>query len=418
MNRLCQFWNYAAKVFALPSRLATISDRRPEAVIPTRALTASLFLAAVLRVPSLLQLESETKRKGWQRVIGWLGRISDDAFGYALERFNVEEVRSVLVSVNQTLKQNKALNSAKIGGLLVVALDSNEQFKSRHRCCESCCLREIELKDAAGKTQTVTEYYHRQVYAQIHGPELSTILDLEPIRPGEDEAAAALRLLGRMRRLYGPRFFDVITVDAWYATGPFVRAVQRLGWSVVAVLKQQRYEIYGETTRLSALVKPQELVWQGRQVKLKEIKALAFTDEEIGPMRVVVADEKWSEKQRINGATLTVQKESHWRWLADHSLDSSPAEVIHAIGHQRWGIENHAFNELTKYYHLRHCPRHEPTAILVWLLFRVLGFNLFEYFVRLNGKLWRQGQTTLLAEAKELDRALERLDELQPIWSG
>jgi hypothetical protein len=29
---------------------------------------------------------------------------------------------------------------------------------------------------------------------------LSFILDLEPIRPGEDEAAAALRLLGRLRR--------------------------------------------------------------------------------------------------------------------------------------------------------------------------------------------------------------------------
>ena len=37
--------------------------------------------------------------------------------------------------------------------------------------------------------------------SQLNGPRLSVILDLEPIRPGEDEAAAALRLLGRMRRL-------------------------------------------------------------------------------------------------------------------------------------------------------------------------------------------------------------------------
>ncbi len=54
------------------------------------------------------------------------------------------------------------------------------------------------------------------VYAQIQGPAFSVVLDLEAIRPGEDESAAALRLLGRMRRLYGPRFFDAITVDAWY----------------------------------------------------------------------------------------------------------------------------------------------------------------------------------------------------------
>jgi nitroreductase len=93
---------------------------------------------------------------------------------------------------------------------------------------------------------------------------------LEPIRPGEDEAAAALRLLGRMRRLYGPRFFDAITVDAWYATGPFIQAVQRLGWGVVAVLKQERYDIYGEATRLSAGAVPQRFEWEGRQVCLKE----------------------------------------------------------------------------------------------------------------------------------------------------
>jgi hypothetical protein len=242
VNRLVQFWNYAAKVFALPSLLASITDERPQGTIPTRSLATALFLSSVLRIGSLLQLEQETRRKGWQRVIAWPQRISDDAFSYALERFKIEDVRSVLVQVNKTLKRNKALDQAKIGGLLVVALDGNEQFKSRHRCCESCCQRPIECQDAAGQLQTVTEYYHRQVYAQIHGPEFSTILDLEPIRPGEDEAAAALRLLGRMRRLYGPRFFDAVTVDAWYATGPFIKAVQRLGWGVVAVLKQQRYE--------------------------------------------------------------------------------------------------------------------------------------------------------------------------------
>lgn len=416
MNRLRQFWNYAAKVFDLPSRLRAIGDDRPEAVIPTRALALCFFLGGLLRVPSLLQLQAETRRKGWQRLMGWPRLISDDAFAYALERFRVEDVRAVLVRANKTLKLNKALDAGKIGGLFCVALDANEQFKSRHRCCEQCCQRQIEIKDAAGQKQTVTEYYHRQVYAQMHTPQLSVILDLEPIRPGEDEAAAALRLLGRMRRLYGPRFFDAVTVDAWYATGPFILAVRRLGWGIVAVLKQERYDIYGEATRLAAAQKAQRFEWQGRQVELKEVRSLPFTDERIGLMRVVMAEEQWNEKQQIDGAL--APKQSRWRWLADSSLDSSSAQIIHAMGHQRWGIENHAFNELTKYYHLTHCPRHHPTAILVWLLFRVLGFNFFEFFARLNGKLWRAGRATLQESAKELDRALEQLQEIQPLWSG
>ena len=58
------------------------------------------------------------------------------------------------------------------------------------------------------------------------------------------EAEAALRLLGRMRRLYGPRFFDAITVDGWYVQGPFLKAVDRLGWGWVVVLKQERVDNY------------------------------------------------------------------------------------------------------------------------------------------------------------------------------
>ena len=58
----------------------------------------------------------------------------------------------------------------------------------------------VQETDAQGQKQTVIEYYHRYVFAQINGPKFNTLLDLEPIRPGEGEAEAALRLLGRIRR--------------------------------------------------------------------------------------------------------------------------------------------------------------------------------------------------------------------------
>jgi hypothetical protein len=50
--------------------------------------------------------------------------------------------------------------------------------------------------------------------AQINGPKINVLLDAEPILPGEEEGTAALRLLGRIRRLYGPRFFDGVSFDA------------------------------------------------------------------------------------------------------------------------------------------------------------------------------------------------------------
>jgi hypothetical protein len=104
--------------------------------------------------------------------------------------------------------------------------------------------------------------------------------------------------------------------------------------------------------------------------------------------------------------------------LASRELDAYGAAVIWRIGHQRWGVENHAFNELTQHYHLTHCLHHAPGAVMGWLLILVLGFNLFELFARLHGKLWRQGRTTLQELARQMDRALERISELSPLWSG
>jgi len=102
----------------------------------------------------------------------------------------------------------------------------------------------------------------------------------------------------------------------------------------------------------------------------------------------------------------------------NQKLEDVDATVIWRIGHQRWGIENHAFNELTQHYHLTHCPRHEPAAIQNWLLILVLGFNLFELFARRHSKFWRQSRLTLQELARQLDRALEAVTELQPLWSS
>lgn len=319
MNRLRQFWQYTTKVFHLPARLRAVRDRRPQPEIPTRVFSASLLLGAVLRTASLLQLEAHTGRRGWRRLVQWPHAVSDDAFGYVLERYRSEDWRTVLVDVNRTLKANQAFASAKVHGLLVVSLDANEQFKSRCRCCPECCQRTVEVKDADGQWQRVTEYYHRQVYAQMQGPDFSVILDVEPIRPGEDETAAALRLLGRMRRLYGPRCFDVVSVDAWYVSGPFLRAVRKLGWGVVSVLKQARDEIYQEATVLSREQRPQTLAQDGRTVTLREVKDLPFG--EAGTVRVVLAEERWRQRRQTGGRYTREACQSQWRWVATEELD-------------------------------------------------------------------------------------------------
>jgi hypothetical protein len=85
---------------------------------------------------------------------------------------------------------------------------------------------------------------------------------------------------------------------------------------------------------------------------LWEAKDLAFTDATIGPMRVVLAEEQWRQARRVGGRKIVEDKQSSWRWLVSRELDGFPAQVVWQIGHQPWGVENHAFNELTQHYHL------------------------------------------------------------------
>ncbi len=134
-------------------------------------------------------------------------------------------------------------------------------------------------------------------------------------------------------------------------------------------------------------------------------------------MRVVAAEERWRQRQQVGGKWVEQEQHRSWRWLADPTLDGYGAEVIWCIGHRCWGVENHAFNELTQHYHLEHCGHHDPVAILAWLLILVLAFVVFEWFARLHGKLSRAG-VTLQEIARQLVVGLARWEELEPLWSG
>jgi hypothetical protein len=390
--------------------LRGIRDRRPYPQIPTLPLVLSLFFGAVLRVGSYLDLAEQTKRRRWQHLIHSPQRISDDAFDYVAERLDLQDLRHALASVAKQLKANKALESCKINGLLFVSLDANEHFHSRRRCCPGCNQREIEVLDEHGQKQTVIEFYHRYVFAQINGPKLNVLLDLEPIRPGEAEASAALRLLGRMRRVYGVRFFDAVTIDAWYVQGPFLNAIDKLGWRWVVVLKQERMEVFQEARQLSAGQKPvQEFhdALRQRQVQLWEVKDLTFTESYGRAVWVVHSHETWTETRMVGGTKTRQPQASDWWWMLCEKLKSYPAQMAYEAGHRRWGIENKAFNELTQYYHLEHCYHHEPAAMLAQMLILMLGFVLFSAYAVLHSQQVRLGQITMKALAHDLDLALE-----------
>ena len=407
-SQLSHFVRYAQKRFDLPLLAGCFADSRPQPDIPARAVGLSLVLGEVIQLPSLLQLQEETKLPQWQRWVGYRHPISHDTFGYVSERLDPAQLRRAAIWINRKLKRGKAFEANKINGLLAVSLDANEQFCSDHRCCEDCLTREITCKDAAGKEFTKTQYYHKQVYAQLSGPVLSVILDVEPMRQGEEECAAALRLLRRMRQKYGVRFFDLVVVDSWYANGPFLKTVvEELGWPVIAVLKQERYEAHQEALALTNGQKPTQVVERdGRQVEIWDVPSMRFTDSYAGPVRVVRVRERWTQRQRVGKQWKIEENEQNWIWVVAGDLDGYDGAAMRDLGHLRWKIENNAFGELTQHWHLTHCAHHHPVAVVALLWIKIIAFTLFHAFAILHGKLFRLGKATLQEVRKQIYRSL------------
>jgi len=407
-TQLSQFVHYAQQRFELPWLAGAFTDSRPQPEIPSRAVWLSLILGEVIQVGSHLQLEAETRIPQWQRWVGYRGAISHDTFGYVSERLDPAQLRRAGVWINRKLKRGKVFEASKLKGLLVVSLDANEQFGSDHRCCADCLRREVTGKSADGQEYPKTQYYHKQVYAQLSGPGLSVILDFEPMRPGEEECAAALRLLRRMREQYGPRFLDVVVVDSWYANGPFLQAVvEELGWPVIAVLKQERFEVHQEALALTAGRQPAHQVERdGRQVEVWEVDSLRFSDSYPGPVRVVRVRERWRERHRTGRAWVHENKEQNWIWVVAGDLEGFDGVAIRDIGHLRWKVENNAFGELTQHWHLTHCAHHHPVAVVALLWIKLLAFTLFHTFAVLRGKQFRLGRATLNEVRKQIYRSL------------
>jgi hypothetical protein len=361
-------------------RLRHTGDGRPRPQIPAAPVVVSLFLGALLGLSSWLQVAKKSRRKTWQRLMRYGAGLNHEIFHYVSEFLSLDDLREHLYAVARRAKANKALDRYRIAGYHVVALDATELFASRSHGCEACCRRKVKVTPADGPTTEVEEHYHRAVFAHLVGSDL--LLDVELLRPGEEESAAALRLLGRLRRGLGVRFFDVVSVDAWYPKTPFLAAVQKLGWEVVAVLKQSEYEAYREADALRPARAQRVFRDKARQIELREVTEVPLTQKSPLTVRVVLAEESWEARQRRGKAWQRVPRRSHWRWVVTSGLAPVPLQAIWQMGHGRWGIENHAFNLLTRHYHLRHCFHHHPVAMVATLLIWLLAVNVTRLFYR------------------------------------
>ena len=88
--------------------------------------------------------------------------------------------------------------------------------------------------------------------------------------------------------------------------------------------------------------------------------------------------------------------------------------LLWQIGHGRWEIENNLFHTLATYWSLDHCFRHEPTAILNFILTLFIAFVLVQSFYFGNLKPQRRADLALIGIAAELSFGLATMDSPAP----
>jgi len=365
--------------------VAKVSDQRRLPRIPTSVVVKSALAMFWARLGSLHALESMREARFWN---SWLGQplSSGDTVGRVYSLLEVEALRTSLHHLYTRLKRNKALPG--LGGLGVAVIDGHESHASYRRHCSGCLERTIHTEQGDR-----LQYYHRQVVLMLlseNGPAqtaLRLLLDLETQRKGEDEVAAALRLLERVLARY-PRAFDLVLADGLYAQAPFFNFLLRHHKHALVVLKDPRRDLYQDASGLFLLTPPQSGQYRSRECQWQDLQDLRSWPQVQVPVRVVRSQERYTLRPQLTHQPVVLATE--WIWVTTLATIQASTALVVRLGHQRWDIENYGFNEIVTDWSCDHVYRHHPNAIVAFLLTAFLAYNLFHAFLRLNLKPQRR----------------------------
>jgi len=372
-------------------RLDAVRDDRHRPQIATSVITRAVAIMFLGRLGSLNALEQTKPSRFWLR---WLGQAmpSADSIGRICSLMDVGDVRGVLHEVYARLKRMKALMPPE-HGLMLAVVDGHESTASRKRCCSGCCQRVLHTTRG-----DVLEYYHRYVALRLVGQDLSLMLDAEPVQPGEDELAAARRLVQRALEMY-PRAFDVVAGDALYANTAWFNFLIERGKHALAVLKDNRPNLIEDAqSRFGVLPAGVEVDCGNRRRRCWDRDTFTSWPAVSAQVRVVRSLETWTVRRQLDGQEEELA--SDWMWVTTLSTSQASTHAVVDLGHQRWSIENQGFNELVNRWHANHVFRHHPTAILIFILFAMLCLNVFMAFYCRNLKPEARRTVTMMHVGK------------------
>jgi len=370
---LCRALAYGQKIFRLDRELDALADRRTKPQIPARVFARALLIMWLCRVPSFHALEA-VGRLGVGRRFLRHGMPGADQLANLSEILDVPGLRATLQRMHKRLVRNKVLQAFR--GHRLAAIDGHEINASYRRCCPACQKRQITVNG-----QKRTQYYHRVVVLMLVGPTFHFLLDLELLRAHDDEGSAALRLLKRVLKTC-PRSFDILLGDGLYPQARLFKLLRRHGKHAIAVLKDERRDVMTDARALFGR-RPHRVFNRGkthcRCWDVEDLDSWESFDEKV---RVVRSLETTTLRSRHKGRWHTRVQETEWIWVTTLPAAEVPTETVVLFGHERWRIENEAFNELSNLWNADHYFHHHPNSIVALWLLLFIAHALFHCFLR------------------------------------
>jgi hypothetical protein len=177
-----------------------------------------------------------------------------------------------------------------------------------------------------------TQYDHRHVSLQLVGADWTLLLDAEPQQSGEDEIAAALRLLGRVLRFYR-RAFDVVVGDGLYADPRVSNYAWEHGKDVPAVLRDHHPALLEDTRSLLATVTPTHGRAGSRTCPWWDLVGFTTWPQVAAPIRIVRSEEIRSVQRRRDGQA--EEQRSEWSWVTALAATRAPTAANAGQGPRR-----------------------------------------------------------------------------------
>jgi DNA-directed RNA polymerase subunit RPC12/RpoP len=343
-------------------------------LLPTVKITTAIIIMQFSNLGSLNSLSQAISVKNLKKEIPSVSTIARGA-----DSINLEEIRNIGIEIYQKARKSKMLSP--YCGMWVGIVDGHEQTTSKYHRCPHCKSRIVTKKGGVKEVQ----YYHEFTAFILAGPDISFILDIEPILPGEGEISSSYRLLKRVLGNY-PKAFSVVIGDRLYLKKTVFNLLKKHHKYTIAVLKEERRQLFEEANSLSLLLEPKTYKQGRTYYKVWDHLVSGCWDGYGKKVRVIVSEEATVKRTHSKDGKEweDIVDKANWMWVTNlpcpktDDLDDLKNTV--RICHSRWQIENQCSGETVNMWNADHIYRHSENAIIAFLLLLFIVVNIFNIF--------------------------------------